>query len=98
MKTFLEGDLQSWLKENSEWKYENNTIFADLEFMDFTEAFAFLAVIRQLSEAMDHHAKIENSGNSLRVTLTTQEAGNKVTDKDLELAGKISQWKGQMTL
>lgn len=87
-------ELDAWLEQNPAWRYENGAISADFKFVDFTEAFAFLAVVARLSEAHDHHAKIENQYNRVKLTLTTHDAGNQVTRRDTQFADKISEWKG----
>ncbi len=94
MKTYESAnDLKDWLEAHPDWSFEDDKIAADFKFIDFTEAFAFLAVVGQFSERDNHHAKIENTYNRVRLTLTTHDAGNKVTDKDLKLADQISAWK-----
>lgn len=86
--------LVGWLAKNPAWSYADGAISANFTFVDFTEAFSFLAVVARLSDEADHHAKIENLYNRVRLTLTTHEAGNQVTQRDLSLAEKISEWKG----
>ncbi|MCB1592112.1 MAG: 4a-hydroxytetrahydrobiopterin dehydratase [Alphaproteobacteria bacterium] len=87
-------ELDAWLEKHPAWIYEGGAISADFKFVDFTEAFAFLAVVAKLSDEQDHHAKIENLYNRVKLTLTTHDAGNQVTERDLVLAEKISEWKG----
>ncbi|MCB1682794.1 MAG: 4a-hydroxytetrahydrobiopterin dehydratase [Rhodospirillales bacterium] len=93
-KPLSNSDLQEWLKRNPSWSYADGAIWANFKFADFTEAFAFLAVVARLSEAANHHAKIENLYNRVKLSLTTHDAGNQVTEKDISLAEKISEWKG----
>jgi 4a-hydroxytetrahydrobiopterin dehydratase len=38
---------------------------------------------------MNHHPKLFNVYNSVQIQLTTHDAGNKVTEKDLNLAKAI---------
>jgi len=87
-------ELDQWLERHPSWRYADGAISASFIFVDFTEAFAFLAVVARLSDEADHHAKIENLYNCVGLTLTTHEASNQVTQRDLSLAEKISEWKG----
>lgn len=87
-------ELEAWLEKNPAWRYADGAISAEFKFVDFTEAFAFLAVVARLSEAQDHHAKIENVYNRVKLTLTTHDAGNQVSARDIQFAEEISEWKG----
>lgn len=87
-------ELDTWLEKNPAWKHEGGAISADFKFADFTEAFAFLAVVARLSDEQDHHAKIENLYNRVKLTLTTHDAGNQVSQRDIFFAERISEWKG----
>ncbi len=68
---------------------ENNALIGEFKFKSFTEAFGFLAQVAILQEKHNHHAHIENMYNRVTLTLTTHDAGNTVTEKDLKLAAEI---------
>ncbi len=69
----------------------NNNLIGEFKFKDFTQAFGFLAQVAILQEKHNHHAKIENMYNKVTLTLTTHDAGNVVTEKDLKLATAIEE-------
>lgn len=71
------------------WKEEDNTLKRSFEFKDFQQAFGFMAQAAIDIERMNHHPKWTNVYNNLEVELTTHDAGNKVTDKDRELAKRF---------
>jgi 4a-hydroxytetrahydrobiopterin dehydratase len=71
------------------WKEENNSLTRTFTFTDFSEAFAFMTRVAMLAEGMNHHPTWTNSWNKVTITLTTHDAGNTVTEKDRQLAGKI---------
>ena len=50
---------------------------------------AFLNRVAEVAEAHGHHPEIFNVYSTVRLTLTTHDAGNKVTDKDHQLAAAI---------
>lgn len=58
-------------------------------FENFAQAFAFMAQVALLAEKADHHPNWSNSFNRVDITLSTHDAGG-VTQKDVDLAGKIS--------
>ncbi len=71
------------------WKEENNALVAEFEFSDFIAAFAFMSEVAIWAEKQNHHPTWSNTYNKVEILLTTHDAGNVVTDKDRELAGKI---------
>jgi 4a-hydroxytetrahydrobiopterin dehydratase len=71
------------------WKEENNRLTREFTFRDFSEAFAFMTRVALLAEKMNHHPTWSNTWNKVRIELTTHDAGNRVTNKDRELASAI---------
>lgn len=71
------------------WKEENNKLTKKFEFADFTEAFAFMMRVAFLAEKAEHHPDWRNVYNSVEISLTTHDAGDKVTKKDKDLAQEI---------
>lgn len=73
------------------WKEIDNELVRDFEFNDFSEAFAFMTRVAILAEKHDHHPWWSNVYNKVTIKLTTHDAGNKITEKDKNLAKEISQ-------
>jgi len=71
------------------WTENNNQLYKKFEFKDFSEAFGFMTRVAIEAEKMNHHPLWTNVYNRVEIWLTTHDAGNIVTDKDRELAGKI---------
>lgn len=71
------------------WQNKNNSLYVQLEFKDFTEAFAFMKEVAALAESMNHHPRMQNDYKFVEIWLTTHDAGNKVTDIDWEMAKAI---------
>lgn len=72
-----------------EWQYKNNRLYKEFNFTDFKQAFEFMTKVADEAERRQHHPKWENEWNTVRIWLSTHEAGNKVTDKDISLAAAI---------
>ncbi len=68
------------------WKEENNKLYKQFEFKDFSEAFAFMTRVALAAEKMDHHPKWTNEYNKLDIWLSSHDAGDIVTDKDKKLS------------
>ncbi len=71
------------------WKEQNDQLQKTFEFNDFTEAFAFMTRVAFLAEKHQHHPDWSNVYNKVTIHLSTHDEGNKVTDKDRELAKAI---------
>lgn len=73
------------------WREEKNRLQATFKFHDFAEAFTFMTEVAFAAEKMNHHPDWHNVWDTVDIQLTTHSAGNIVTEKDRELAGKIDQ-------
>lgn len=73
------------------WKEENNKLTRSFEFKDFKTAMAFMNKVADVAEELNHHPWWSNVYNKVEIELTTHDAGNTVTEKDLELARRIDQ-------
>jgi 4a-hydroxytetrahydrobiopterin dehydratase len=62
----------------------------EFKFNDFSEAFAFMTRVALEAEKLDHHPEWKNVYNKVDIVLSTHEAGNLVTERDVALAKKIS--------
>ncbi|MBX2845113.1 MAG: 4a-hydroxytetrahydrobiopterin dehydratase [Saprospiraceae bacterium] len=71
------------------WTEVNNTLTKEFKFNDFQEAFAFMTRVAFLAEQQGHHPNWSNVYNTVRIELTTHDAGNVVTQKDHALAKAI---------
>lgn len=73
------------------WKEENNQLTRTFKFKDFSEAFAFMTRVALAAEKMNHHPTWSNTWNTVNISLSTHDAGNKVTDLDRKLAREIDE-------
>ena len=71
------------------WIEENNKLTKTFKFADFQEAFAFMTRVAFLAEKQNHHPNWSNVYNTVKIELTTHDAGNTVTEKDHKLAKAI---------
>ncbi len=87
-KLLSEVEIAARLREVPLWKREGGAIGRTWTFEDFPPALAFINRVGALAEAANHHPDIYNSWATVRLTLTTHDAGG-LTDRDFELAKKI---------
>ncbi len=71
------------------WKEENNTLVYKKQFNDFNEAWGFLNRVALIAEQQGHHPTIENTYNKVKLTVTTHDADNTLTDKDHAFAKAV---------
>ena len=72
------------------WTEIDNALVREFQFADFSEAFAFMTRVAMLAEAADHHPEWWNVYRTVKIRLTSHDAGNTVTAKDINLAGQIN--------
>lgn len=83
------SDLQHRLAALPGWQLGDGTIERTWNFADFRAAFAFMTRVAVDAEALDHHPDWSNVYRRVTIRLSTHEAGNQVTERDLELAARI---------
>ncbi|NCI47814.1 4a-hydroxytetrahydrobiopterin dehydratase [Sediminibacterium soli] len=71
------------------WTEQNNTLYRQFAFRDFSEAFAFMTRVALEAEKMNHHPRWTNVWNQVEIWLSTHDAGDTVTEKDRKLSEKI---------
>ena len=75
------------------WRREStpvgNRITREFSFGDFRTAMGFIVRLGFEADAMDHHPEIFNVYDRVALALTTHDAGNRVTETDLELARRL---------
>ena len=81
--------LATELEQLSHWTLEENRIVRRFEFVDFVAAFGFMTQVALLAEKANHHPEWSNVYNRVTIALTTHDAGNQVSSKDIALAKAI---------
>lgn len=61
----------------------------EFKFKDFISAWAFMNKVALLAEKSGHHPDWSNSYNKVIIMLSSHDAGNKITEKDRNLADLI---------
>ncbi len=74
------------------WTFEVDHLKKTFTMGNFREAISFIIRMAFEAEALNHHPEIYNVYNSVRVELTTHDAGDRVTAYDLQLARAIEKF------
>lgn len=78
------------MKTPQNWKEEKNSLYRKIEFKDFSAALAFMVRAGLEAEKMNHHPLWTNVYNKVEIWLSTHDAGDTITEKDVQLAEKIN--------
>lgn len=82
-------DISDALVQVPEWKVVRDALERTFEFRDFSEALGFVVRVGVEAERINHHPEISNVWNRVTLRLTTHEAGNKISERDLTLAKAV---------
>lgn len=85
-------DIESKLRNLMGWSYsaEKKSIYKELIFKDFVQAFSLMTQVALYAEKKGHHPEWKNIYNKIWIELTTHDAGG-VTSMDIEMASYINQ-------
>lgn len=87
-KPLTEAAIARRLEELPGWTLGETQILREYRFGGFSEAFAFMTACALEAEKMNHHPDWSNAWATVRVGLSTHEAGG-ITDLDFQLALKM---------
>jgi len=81
--------IQKELKKLSGWDFKDDKIHKEFSFSDFKTALSFIVRVGFDAEDQGHHPELFNVYNTINISLSTHDAGDKVTEKDINLAKAI---------
>jgi len=92
MEPLSERDIKNTLAAKlSGWKHKDDKIHRSYTFSDFKEAMSFIVQIGFVAEEQVHHPELFNVYNTVKISLCTHDADDKVTEKDINLAEAIEE-------
>jgi len=71
------------------WSFEDDSLKKTFSFSNYRDATSFLVRLSFEAEDLNHHPEIFNVYGTVKITLRTHDAGDKVTDLDFKLAKAI---------
>ncbi len=90
MSTALtESAIQDALANLPGWAFADDSIHKTYRFASFSEAIGFIAEMAFSCENANHHPDLTNVYSTVTIRLSTHDVGNKVTQKDVDLAREI---------
>lgn len=87
-----ESDIQLFLKKYPEWSVQQSSRLERLfTLKSYFKGLNFLQTIGWLAQKKNHHPDMELKFSSLKISLTTHDINNKISNLDLEFAELIEQ-------
>jgi 4a-hydroxytetrahydrobiopterin dehydratase len=83
-----EAKIQKRLENLPGWSLQNGKLHREFQFANFVEAFAFMTACAIEAEKMNHHPEWSNVWATVKVDLTTHDAGG-ITELDFQLAERM---------
>jgi 4a-hydroxytetrahydrobiopterin dehydratase len=90
VEALSQDDILERLKELEHWSVKDQKLHREYTFKDFVRAFGFMSSVALLAEKMNHHPEWFNVYNTVRVELTTHDAGG-ISSKDFKLAKRMDE-------
>jgi 4a-hydroxytetrahydrobiopterin dehydratase len=83
-------ELRAIMPRLAGWKLAQNKLSRTFEFQDFVQSLSFINSLVVYFETVDHHPDVRIAYGEVTFELTRYDVGGKVTDRDVEVAKKIS--------
>ena len=90
MRPLSDDQITAALAHLPGWERDGDALRREWQFGSFREAIAFLVQVAFEAEEWQHHPEVWNVYDRVRLTLTTHDAGNRITEKDVALARVLS--------
>ena len=72
----------------NKWIQKKGKLVKTFQFKDFKEALSFINKVGEKAESLNHHPKIVNTYNTVKIELWTHDQ-NAITELDFKLADEI---------
>ena len=89
-KVLTPKELRAIMPRLSGWKLAQQKLVRTFEFQDFVESLSFVNSLIAYFETVDHHPDVRIAYGEVTFELTRYDVGGRVTDRDVEVAKKIS--------
>ena len=72
------------------WSEEHDALVRKFHFDAYLDGIEFVRHVAELAELVQHHPHITIDYTTVRISLQTHDAGNIITEKDIEMAVAIN--------
>ncbi|UNO39215.1 4a-hydroxytetrahydrobiopterin dehydratase [Streptomyces sp. MST-110588] len=89
MDPLTDKEIEDRLAELPGWSVGDGRLTRTYGFDKHVPAAAMVVHVAQLQEELNHHSDLRLGYNTLTVSLSTHSAGDRITERDFELARRI---------
>ena len=89
-KVLTARELRVIMPRLNGWSLARNKLLRTFEFQDFVASLSFVNSLVAYFETVDHHPDVRIAYGEVTFELTRYDVGGRVTDRDVEVAKKIS--------
>ena len=88
---YMKQTIEQFVANNPAWAVSGETLVGNWQLADFDEVKPLVVKLCDLADSLNHHPEVTFGYNTIQVTTTTHDAGNTITEKDIELAQRVAQ-------
>ena len=89
-RTLTNAAIETALRELTDWSLASGKLETAFVLASFRDALAFIVRVGFEAEELNHHPEIVNVYNRVSFKLSTHDAGDAITERDIVLATRIS--------
>ena len=89
-KILTARELRAIMPRLAGWTLKQQKLVRTFEFQDFVQSLSFINSLVAYFETNDHHPDVRIAYGEVTFELTRYDVGGRVTDRDVEVAKKIS--------
>ena len=89
-RTLTNAEIETALRELTDWSLASGKLETAFVLASFSDALAFIVRVGIEAEELNHHPEIVNVYNRVSFKLSTHDAGDAITERDIVLATRIS--------
>ena len=90
MSLAKKNNIEDYLSQNKEWKYENNCISRNFSFNTYMDSINFVVSLAEIAEQQNHHPDLTFGWGYCKVKISTH-AIKGLAESDFILAAKIDE-------
>ena len=87
----MEQQIHELLQTHTAWEQVDQNLVGNWKLSNFAELKKVVGKLCDLADELNHHPTVTYGYNTLHVETTTHDAGNSITEKDIELATRVSE-------
>ncbi|MDI6400385.1 4a-hydroxytetrahydrobiopterin dehydratase [Balneolaceae bacterium ANBcel3] len=89
MNNFDSRETEKAFEKVNNWSVEEGKLTRTFSFSSYKDAVAFMVKVAIEAETVQHHPMLTLDYSTVMVALITHDAGEKISEKDLNLAKRI---------